>query len=92
MIKTLKSNLDVLIESTATLTLESPDISMDAAQATLEKLGNEILERDDEARTFVVLNTKDHPMDEVWCCDFCNACSQSEQVIIDHEKECQYGR
>lgn len=92
MIKTVKSNVDVLFEATATLTLESPDISMDAAQAKLESLGNEILERDDDARTFMVLNTKDHPMDEVWCCDYCDAYSKSEQVIINHEKECQYGR
>ncbi len=92
MIKTVKANLDVVVEASATLKLESPDISMDDAQSTLEKLGNEILERDDEARTFVVLNTKDHPMDEVWCCDYCDAYSKSEQVIINHEKECQYGR
>lgn len=82
-----RTNMDVVIESSAVMRLES-DISMNDAQAKLESLGNQIIERDDEKRTFLVLDTKTHPTETVWCCDYCGAFSKSEQVIIDHEKEC----
>lgn len=82
------TNMDVIIESSAVMRLES-GISMDDAQAKLESLGNQIIERDDEKRTFLVLDTKTNPTEIVWCCDYCGAYSKSEQVIIDHEKECR---
>jgi hypothetical protein len=80
--------MDVVIESSAVMRLES-DISMDDAQSKLESLGNQIIERDDEKRIFLVLDTKTNPTEIVWCCDYCGAYSKSEQVIIDHEKECR---
>jgi hypothetical protein len=82
------TNLDVLIEASAVFKLET-GINMDEAQAKLEALGNQIIERDDDHKTFLVFDTKTHPTEIVWCCDFCNAYSKSEQTIIDHEKECR---
>jgi hypothetical protein len=84
----LITNLDVLIEASAVFRLET-EISMDEAQAKLEALGNQIIERDNEQKTFLVFDTKTNPTEVVWCCDFCNAYSKSEQIIIDHEKECR---
>lgn len=79
-----RTNLNCTLHATGMVKLET-DISMDEAQAKLESLGNEIIERDDEARTFKVLDTVTHPTEEVWVCDYCGAYSSSEQVILEHE-------
>lgn len=84
MNKQLRTNVDCTIHATGTVRLES-DISMDEAQRRLEALGNEVIERDDSARTFTILDTITHPTDEVWACDYCEAYSRSEQVILEHE-------
>lgn len=87
MRSTHRTNIGCTIHATSTVKLET-DISMDEAQSKLEALGNEIIERDDEARTFKVLDTVTHPTEEVWVCDHCGAYSKSEEVTRQHEENC----
>ncbi len=79
-----RTNLDCTLHASAVVKLET-SISMDEAQRKLESLGNQIIERDDEARTFKILDTVEHPSEVWWVCDFCGAVSLSEQVILEHE-------
>ena len=79
-----RTNVDCTIHATGVVKLES-DISMDEAQRKLESLGNEVIDRNDEARTFKVLDTVNHPAEWVWVCDYCGAYSHSDQVILEHE-------
>lgn len=87
MIKAERVNIDARIEVHAEVKLESL-ISMDEAEKKLEALGNEIVSRDDDRRTFCILDTVNHPIEEVWQCDHCEAYSKDYHVIEAHEAQC----
>ena len=46
------------IRAEGTVKLENPSMTMDEAEAKLKALGNTILSRDDDARTFKIMDTE----------------------------------
>lgn len=89
MEQTHRTNADATIRGEAIMCLENPDMSMDEGEAELVAAGNVILERDDDARTFKVLDAELCVEELVWVCDHCDAYSRSEDKIKRHEATCR---
>jgi len=66
--------------------IDNPDLSIEEAVNILGSQGNEILKV--EGRNITVLNTKTHPTEAVWVCDYCPTYSKSREKVELHEKEC----